>query len=132
MVASLISFYEFTVIGATTSDIVSRSLPATVASLQLAERATSLVSSAPRLMAAVDDKTRIETVNEITRQSKELDEGIERLRALVAPKTGEIDATRAALNEQLSLLIKRLVTEIKYRVKGTHWRPRLGQSMKRC
>jgi phosphoglycerate-specific signal transduction histidine kinase len=48
IIGSSIAFYEFTVIGMTTNEIVSRSLPATTVSLRLAEQASSLVSSGPR------------------------------------------------------------------------------------
>lgn len=104
IVASLIAFYEFTVIGATTNEIVSSSLPATVASLRLAEKASSLVSSAPRLMAAADNKTHAEIINGINRQAKDLDEGLERLRVLVIAKPNDIDATRNALGERFGAL----------------------------
>ncbi len=70
LVGSFIAFYEFIVIGATTNEIVSRSLPATVVSLRLVEEANSLVSAAPRLMAAKDDKGRLETANRIIDRQK--------------------------------------------------------------
>ncbi|MGA8997537.1 MAG: hypothetical protein WB463_06625, partial [Pseudolabrys sp.] len=43
IIGSAIAFYEFTVIGLTTKEIVSRSLPTTAVSLRLAEQASSLV-----------------------------------------------------------------------------------------
>src|ERR1044072_7056823 len=60
IIGSSIAFYEFTVIGLTTNEIVSRSLPTTAVSLRLAEQASSLVSSGPRLMAASTDAIRAE------------------------------------------------------------------------
>src|SRR5262245_52051473 len=61
IIGSLIAFYEFTVIGLTTNEIASRSLPTTTVSLRLAEQASSLVSSGPRLMAAGADGERRES-----------------------------------------------------------------------
>jgi len=104
IVSSTIAFYEFLVIGATTHEIVSRGLPATVVSLRLVEEANSLVSAAPRLMAAKDDKDRLETAGRITGQAKNLAEGIERLRALGVDNTSAIDAKRSALLRRLDAL----------------------------
>jgi signal transduction histidine kinase/CheY-like chemotaxis protein len=104
IVSSTIAFYEFLVIGATTHEIVSRGLPATVVSLRLVEDANSLVSAAPRLMAAKDDKDRLETAGRITGQAKNLAEGIERLRALGVDNTSAIDAKRSALLRRLDAL----------------------------
>src|SRR4029077_10893462 len=44
IIGSSVAFYEFTVIGLTTNEILSRSLPTTAVSLRLAEQASSLVS----------------------------------------------------------------------------------------
>src|SRR6202158_692352 len=76
LVGSFTALYEFTTIGTTTNEILSHSFPATVVSLRLAEEASSLVSSAPRLMNAPDEKTRNEIVNGINRQEKDLEGGI--------------------------------------------------------
>src|ERR1700676_1054743 len=94
MIGSLTALYEFTTIGKTTNEILSRSFPATVVSLRLAEEASSLVSSAPRLMNAPDDKTRIEITNGIYRRAQGLEEGIARLRTLGIATADEIDLTR--------------------------------------
>ena len=104
IVGSFIAFYEFIVIGATTNDIVSRSLPATVVSLRLVEEANSLVSAAPHLMTAKDDKDRLEIANRIDRQAKNLAEGVERLRTLGINNTNAIDAERNALVQRLDAL----------------------------
>ncbi len=104
IVGSFIAFYEFIVIGATTNDIVSRSLPATVVSLRLVEEANSLVSAAPHLMTAKDDKDRLEIANRIDRQAKNLAEGVERLRTLGINSTNAIDAERNALVQRLDAL----------------------------
>src|SRR6202158_3795370 len=79
LVGSFTALYEFTTIRATTHEILSRSCPATVVSLRRAEEVSSLVSSAPRLMTAADDKTRIEVINGISRQKGGLAEGKGRL-----------------------------------------------------
>jgi len=104
LVGSFTALYEFTTIGATTNEILSHSFPATVVSLRLAEEASSLVSSAPRLMTAADDKTRIEITNGINLQAKGLEEGIARLRTLGIAKSNDIDVTRNALVQRLSAL----------------------------
>jgi methyl-accepting chemotaxis protein len=104
LVGSFTALYEFTTIGATTNEILSHSFPATVVSLRLAEEASSLVSSAPRLMTAANDKTRVEIVNGISRQEAELEEGIARLLALGIAKADNIDVTRKALVQRLDAL----------------------------
>src|SRR5499433_1086033 len=73
IIGSSIAFYEFTVIGLTTNEIVSRSLPTTAVSLRLAEQASSLVSSGPRLMTAPSDKVRGEIMDNINQQEKHLE-----------------------------------------------------------
>jgi adenylate cyclase len=104
IVCSFIAFYEFVVIGATTKKIAVRSLPATAVSLRLVEEANSLISAAPRLMAAKDDKGRLETANRIERQAKNLVEGIERLKTLGVENTDDIDAMRNELVQRLIAL----------------------------
>ena len=104
MVGSFTALHEFTTIGATTNEILSHSFPATVVSLRLAEEASSLVSSSPRLMTATDEKIRVEVINGIKRQEKNLEEGIVRLRALGIAKADDIDVTRKALVQRLDAL----------------------------
>ena len=76
IIGASVAFYEFTIIGSTTNEIVSRSLPATAVSLRLAEQASSLVSSGPRLMNAETDKVRAEILADINQQEKNLEDGI--------------------------------------------------------
>lgn len=104
IIGSITALYEFTTIGATTNEILSRSFPATVTSLRLAEEASSLVSSAPRLMTAPDEKTRNEITNGIYRRAQGLDEGIARLRKLGIAAADEIDLTRNSLVQRLGAL----------------------------
>ena len=101
IVGSFTALYEFNALGEITSEILSYTFPATVVSLRLAEEASSLVSSAPRLMTAVDDKTRLDTANGVGRQAKSLEEGITRLRELGIGTADEIDMTRKALVQRL-------------------------------
>jgi hypothetical protein len=84
IIGASIAFYEFTIIGSTTNEIVSRSLPATAVSLRLAEQASSLVSSGPRLMTAGTDKVRAEILADINKQEENLETGIAQLQGLGA------------------------------------------------
>lgn len=101
---SLIAFLEFLAIGSTTNEIVSKSLPATVVSLRLAEEASRLVSSAPSLMTAVDDQGRSKIAASIERQEGIIAEGINRLKALGIANTDDFNVTRTALLERLNAL----------------------------
>ena len=104
IIGASVAFYEFTVIGLTTNEIVSRSLPATTVSLRLAEQASSLVSSGPRLMGASTDAIRAEIMDNIGEQEKNLENGIARLKKLGIAKADEIEASRKALSERLHAL----------------------------
>jgi methyl-accepting chemotaxis protein len=104
IIGSSIAFYEFTVIGLTTNEIVSRSLPTTAVSLRLAEQASSLVSSGPRLMTAPSDKVRAEIMDNISQQEKHLENGIAHLRRLGVKKADDIDVSSKALSERLHTL----------------------------
>src|SRR5215510_943030 len=94
IIGSSVAFYEFTIIGSTTNEIVSRSLPATAVSLRLAEQASSLVSSGPRLMTAGTDKIRAETLDNINKQEQSLEAGIAQLKALGIANADEIEVSR--------------------------------------
>jgi methyl-accepting chemotaxis protein len=104
IVGSSISYYEFIRIGATTQKLVSRSLPATVLSLQLAEEASSLVSLAPRLMTAQDEKTRSETSKRIDRQAQSLTLDIKALKDLGISYSDAIGNGRDELLGRLEVL----------------------------
>ena len=103
-VGSVTAVYEFTTIGAATNNILSYSFPATVVSLRLAEEASSLVSLAPRLMTAADDKTRIEVTDKIGEQAKDLKEGTEHLKLLGIANANDIDVARNGLMQRLTTL----------------------------
>jgi methyl-accepting chemotaxis protein len=110
VIGALVALYAFANIGATMTEIVSRSMPATVESLRLAEEASTLVASAPRLMTASDENHRDEIARDIATQSHMLSARIARLRELNASRIDEIDLARAALVERLDAL-NQAVTE---------------------
>jgi methyl-accepting chemotaxis protein len=127
VVGSLFALYASANISATMTEIVSRSMPATVESLRLAEEASTLVASAPRLMTASDDSRRDEIARDIAAQSQMLSERIARLRQLDAGQTDEIEVARAAMVERLDAL-NQAVTE---RLKISAQRRALALSVRR-
>jgi methyl-accepting chemotaxis protein len=110
IVCALVALYAAGNIGATMTELVSRSMPATVESLRLAEEASTLVASAPRLMTAADENHRDEIARDIAAQSQMLSTRIARLRELDAGRNDEIDVARAAMVERLDAL-NQAVTE---------------------
>jgi len=110
VVGSLLALYAFANIGATMTEIMSRSMPATVESLRLAEEASTLVASAPRLMSAQTDSHRDEIAGDIAAQSKNLGTRIESLRQIDAIESDEIETARTAMVERLDAL-NQAVTE---------------------
>jgi methyl-accepting chemotaxis protein len=104
IIGSSIAFYEFTVIGLTTNEIASRSLPTTTVSLRLAEQTSSLISSGPRLMTAGTDAIRAEIMENIGKQEKNLENGIAHLKKLGIAKADDIEANRKALADRLQTL----------------------------
>ena len=104
IVGSLTAVYQFAVIGKLTDEMLSHSFPATVISLRLAEQSSSLVSSAPRLMTAPDEKARTEIMSAIGEQAKHLGEGASRLHDLGIAKADDINASREALMKRLDAL----------------------------
>ncbi len=104
IIGASIAFYEFTIIGSTTNEIVSRSLPATAVSLRLAEQASSLVSTGPRLMTAGTDKVRAEILADINKEEKNLEDGISQLKALDIGNADDIEMSRKALAQRLQTL----------------------------
>src|ERR1700675_468722 len=128
VVGSLFALYASANISATMTEIVSRSMPATVESLRLAEEASTLVASAPRLMTASDDNRRDEIARDIAAQSQMLSDRIGRLRELDAGQTDEIEVARAAMVERLDAL-NQAVTE---RMKISALRRALALSVRRA
>ena len=113
VVGSLFALYASANISATMTEIVSRSMPATVESLRLAEEASTLVASAPRLMTASDDNRRDEIAGDIAAQSQMLSDRIARLRQLDAGQNDEIEVARAAMVERLDALNQAVTERIK-------------------
>jgi methyl-accepting chemotaxis protein len=113
VVGSLFALYASANISATMTEIVSRSMPATVESLRLAEEASTLVASAPRLMTASDDNRRDEIARDIAAQSQMLSDRIASLRQLDAGQTDEIEVARAAMVERLDALNQAVTERLK-------------------
>jgi methyl-accepting chemotaxis protein len=127
VVGSLFALYASANISATMTEIVTRSMPATVESLRLAEEASTLVASAPRLMTASDENRRDEIARDIAAQSQILSERIGRLQQLDAGQNDEIEVARAAMVERLDAL-NQAVTE---RIKITAQRRALALSVRK-
>src|SRR5580692_230311 len=110
VVGSLFALYASSNVNATMTEIVARSMPATMESLRLAEEASTLVASAPRLMTAQSDEHRNEVARDIAAQSQTLSARIERLRQLDAVHSDDLEQARAAVVERLDAL-NQAVTE---------------------
>src|SRR5262249_21831274 len=104
VVGSLIALYTFNDVGSTTTEIVSRSTPAMVQSLRLAEETSGLLAAAPRIMAAQTDAQR----NAVAAELKVKEQLLASLVADLIEKTGapaaEIGRARAAMTERLYTL----------------------------
>ncbi len=110
VVGSLLALYASSNVSATMTEIVARSIPATAESLRLAEEASTLVASAPRLMTAQSDKHRDAVARDIAVQSQTLSARIERLRQLNAIHNNDLEQARTAVVTQLDVL-NQTVTE---------------------
>jgi methyl-accepting chemotaxis protein len=113
VIGAFVALFAFADLGATLSEIVSRSIPSTVESVRLSEEASGLVASAPRLMAAEDDSHRDEIAGDIAAQRQSLKTMIERLRALDASQNDELEVAQTALGEQLDALNQAVADRIK-------------------
>jgi methyl-accepting chemotaxis protein len=116
VVCSLFAFFASSNFSTTMTEIVSRSMPATVESLRLSAEASHLVAFAPRLMAVEDESRRAEIDREIDAQTQTLYTTIERLRGLDANQNDRIDSALTALNERLSALDSAVGERIKISV----------------
>ena len=110
VIGSLISLYIFTNIGWTTTEIVSRSTPAMIQSLRLADEASSLLATAPKLMAVTNEPRRVEVANELRDKEANLVSLIERLRVATDSQSLEIEVAQKAMTERLDAL-NRAVTD---------------------
>ena len=113
VVGAVSALYVSGNVDATMTEIVSRSMPATVKLARLSEEASSLVASIPRLMAAESDALRNAIAGDIAAQSQSLSARIERLRTLDASQNDELEAAQAAMGEQLAALNQAVADRIK-------------------
>src|SRR6185312_16741987 len=72
VIGSLIALYTFDDVNSTTTEIVARSTPAMVRSLRLAEETSSLLATAPRLMAVADEAGRAGVERELVEKERNL------------------------------------------------------------
>jgi methyl-accepting chemotaxis protein len=112
VIGSLIALYAFTNIAGTTRQIVSRSMPATVESLWLAEETSSLVASTPQLMTVEDKSRHAAMADEIAAQARNLAARIERLQLLDGGQNSELQAVQAAMVERLGALNQSVAARI--------------------
>ncbi len=104
VVCSLVALVVFTVIGRTTTEIVSHTMPATVESLRLAEEVNRLIASIPGLLTAQDERGRKVVADDIAQQQKTLESQIERLLALDESKSKDINEAEIVMTERLGAL----------------------------
>jgi len=113
VVGSLFALFAAANISATLTEIVARSMPATVESFWLSEDTNRLIGAAPRLMVVEDESHRAEIAGEIAAQSRNLGARIERLRALDASQGDEIAVARSAMDERLDALNEAVADRIR-------------------
>jgi methyl-accepting chemotaxis protein len=113
VVGSLFALYASANIRTTMAEIVSRSMPATTESLRLAEEASTLVASAPRLMTVKDEVHRKEIAADIAAQAQMLEARIVRLHNLDIGQTDEIEVALATMVERLGELDQAVTERIK-------------------
>jgi methyl-accepting chemotaxis protein len=104
VICSMVVWFASTDTANTLSEIVSRSMPATIDSFRLAEATSRLVALAPRLIAVDDEPGRARIAAEIGVQSRALQTQIEALQALDTRGDEDIAAAKAAMDRQLSAL----------------------------
>src|SRR6185312_15254933 len=91
-------------IGDTTTEIVSHSTPAMVDSLRLAEETSSLLATAPKLMAANNEARRAEIADELNEKEHRFSELIERLRIITGKDDTAIAAAKNSMMGRLNTL----------------------------
>lgn len=104
VVCSLVALIAFTIIGRTTTEILTRTLPATVESLRLADQVSRLIATVPGLLAAQDDRDRTAAADDIAQQQKALESQIDSLLALDESKSKDINEAAIVMNERLGAL----------------------------
>ncbi len=112
VVGSLFALIASANIAATLTEIVFRSMPATIESFRLSEDTNRLIASAPRLMTAANESARTQIAGEIAVQSRQLQSRIEHLRALDAGESDALVAARGAMDERLEALSQAVADRI--------------------
>jgi methyl-accepting chemotaxis protein len=112
VIGSLFALLASANIGATLTEIVSRSMPATIESFRLSEDMNNLVASAPRLIAVQNEQHRADLAAEIGARSRKMQETIARLRALDPTDSDEIAAAQKAMYERLDALSQAVADRI--------------------
>ena len=104
VVCSLVGLVAFTIIGRTTTEIVTRTMPATVESLRLAAQVSRLIASVPSLLTAQDERDRKLVADDIAQQQKALELQIDSLLALDESKSKDINEAEIVMTERLGAL----------------------------
>lgn len=104
VVCSLVGLVAFTIIGRTTTEIVTRTMPATVESLRLADQVSRLIASVPSLLTAQDERGRKVIADDIAQQQKALESQIDSLLALDESKSKDINEAEIVMTERLGAL----------------------------
>src|SRR5438105_2069958 len=112
VIGSLIALYTFNNIGWTTTEIVSRSTPAMVLSLRLADETSTLLATAPRLMAVTDEIQRAAVATEVTDEERNLAGLIARLRETTGSQNLDIDVAQGAMTDRLYALNRAVADRI--------------------
>jgi methyl-accepting chemotaxis protein len=112
VIGSLIALYTFNNIGWTTTEIVSRSAPAMVQSLRLADETSNLLATAPRLMAVTDETQRAEVAGELSDKEQNLVGIVERIRGTTGSQNLDIDVAQATLTDRLYALNRAVAERI--------------------
>ncbi len=113
VVGSLFALFASANIGATLSEIVSRSMPATLESFRLSEDTSRLVAAAPRLISVADETHRATVAAEIGALSRNLEAKIERLRTLDGSESNEIAVAQSAMATSLKALNEAVADRIR-------------------
>jgi methyl-accepting chemotaxis protein len=113
VVGSLFALFASANIGSTLSEIVSRSMPATLESFRLSEDTSRLVAAAPRLISVADEPHRAAIAAEIGALSRNLDAKIERLQTLDGSESNEIAVAQSAMATSLKALNEAVADRIR-------------------
>jgi methyl-accepting chemotaxis protein len=112
VIGSLIALYIFNNISWTTTEIVSRSTPAMVQSLRLADETSTLLATAPRLMAVTDERQRAEVAGELSDKEQNLLGLSERLRETTGSQNLDIDVAQGTMTDRLYALNRAVAERI--------------------